>query len=68
MKVFTRVVFLASLLTVFTSANVVAEVVQIFWTVNSGPFTSGGKIQRSNPDGSGVIDLNNWLGSSHGTY
>ena len=68
MKVFVRVVlFSFALLTVLTPANAVAQVVQIFWSVNQGPFgqarcgqpnqTTTNKIQRANPDGSGVSDL-----------
>ncbi len=62
MKAFIRVVLLSfALLTVLTPANAVAQVVQIFWSVNQGPSTSAGffgnKIQRANPDGSGVTDL-----------
>ena len=68
MKAFMRlVIFSFALLTVLTPANAVAQVVQIFWSVNQGPFgqarcgqpnqTTTNKIQRANPDGSGVSDL-----------
>ena len=62
MKVFMRIVLLSlAMLAVLKPAITVAEPTHIFWSVNQGPSTSAGffgnKIQRANPDGSGVIDL-----------